>query len=634
MNLPWKHLRIIFFSLSMVLSNVSLAQVDKSLDDQKADCAKNSATQWSNSLNRCVGKAEDRQTRHDVIDCNKLADLEARKNCQLNIASQKSGISGNPEEAFSKTSGLQSRSLMVNGAYTVISAISYFGQDKAKSSCMCKSIFGVTSLGGVVTDILMKTKTKSKLKELQDKYKLEAKDTPFQAQKKALEYLKEEQQLVKEIAGMEKQRQMLLILGYGAAAATAGYEAFVNTSCWEDKASTSASPATPSTTAVPAIPAVGVEATAPADAPVAGIGSYASKFGSLLSNPPGIMVLAGIGAINSAMLYSAAGDQEKECDDNIKKIDLLITAFTDSFLNYCPNGRETLSDPNCYCYLDSGKENPNRTNSQTCIDLWAKNNYRLSAIADNYNGIAKNVDPLGCVNKNGKFDAKCDCKKFIDSKGQNSCMKSISIKTNGNELGLGYLNNSGFDNVTKALVNQAQGKGILSNISVGKLASAIAKQGLMNSQIFQKISNDPSKAMFTNPNDRNAMLKAQKALFNKDLMAKANSAFGGKNAAYGSIDRPLDAKLNDLVKAAENQAGLDLTGTGVGLHNKKLKKNEAFNFNVASDSANANHTQDFPEMKKNYNYKNSDISTKPDASIFEIISNRYLLSGLRKLFDN
>ena len=203
------------------------------LTAQKESCSKNTAMEWSSTMNRCVGKAQARQERHDAQNCNKLEDLAARKACHMQLATQKTGVTDNPEEAAGKVSSLQSRSTMINAATSIVSLISMFGSKKAGSSCMSKSIMGVTSLGGLATDIWMKIQTKKKLKSLQDKYQIDSATSPYDAQVRAMHYLKEEQQTVKKIAGQEKKRQMLLMIGYAAAAVAAGYESFTNASCWK-----------------------------------------------------------------------------------------------------------------------------------------------------------------------------------------------------------------------------------------------------------------------------------------------------------------------------------------------------------------------------------------------------------------
>jgi hypothetical protein len=366
----------------------------------------------------------------------------------------------------------------------------------------------------------------------------------------------------------------------------------------------------------------------------AGAETLSKSVGKFMGSPPGIMILAGIGTANSTILYQAAAEQEEESEANIKKIDKIIASFKDSWIAYCPNGRESLSEPDCYCYLETGAANPDRTKSQICIDLWAKNAYKLSAVAGDYNGISKFVDPVGCVTLNGAFDESCKCKKFLDSKGGNACMKSVALNVNGNALGIGYLNASGFNNVTKALTAQASGASILGSISTGQLASAIARQGDINNGLLTKIANDPEKKDFKIFNNNEDLYKAQNSIMPKSAVAAASGAFGG--SAIGSIasNRP-EGNLNNLIKAAEKKVGFDMSGSGKGLANKKGETKEQFAFNLNGDSANGNgagQLQDFPTAEKTYKIK-SDISKDSGASIFEIISNRYIQSGLKRLFD-
>lgn len=207
------------------------AAVEKIMADQLAACAKNTSMEWSASLNRCVTKAKALETRNETKACEGLESLEAKKACHLQIATKNAGVSDDPNKVGEKVSSLQSQSAVINAATTIVSALNFFAKEGAGSNCMSKSILGVTSLGGFATDIYLKIQTKKKLKGLQDKYVVGDNDNTYATQVKALEYLKEEQTVVKKIASAEKKRQMLLMIGYGAAAATAGYEMFTSSTC-------------------------------------------------------------------------------------------------------------------------------------------------------------------------------------------------------------------------------------------------------------------------------------------------------------------------------------------------------------------------------------------------------------------
>jgi hypothetical protein len=130
-----------------------------------------------------------------------------------------------------KMSDLQSRSALINTANTIVSVINMIAGPAKTSSCMCKKIFGITAFAGTVSDIFLKIKTKKTLESLANKYQIDSKTTAYDAQYKALQYLRDEQLAVADIASLEKKRQMLLMIGYGAAALTAAYETFGNAAC-------------------------------------------------------------------------------------------------------------------------------------------------------------------------------------------------------------------------------------------------------------------------------------------------------------------------------------------------------------------------------------------------------------------
>lgn len=199
---------------------------------QKEACSKNSAMEWNVELGRCVGKAAARQTRHEAQACDALTDIAAQKACHMRVAESKTGVSGDAEKEASKVNSLQSRSTIINTANTVVAAINMIAKDSSESKCMSKQIFGITALGGFLTDIYMKINTKKKLNSLKDKFVVDNKDNAYSSQVKALEYLKEEQEVIKKIASQEKKRQMLLMIGYGAAAATAVFETITNDACY------------------------------------------------------------------------------------------------------------------------------------------------------------------------------------------------------------------------------------------------------------------------------------------------------------------------------------------------------------------------------------------------------------------
>ena len=215
---------ILCFSTTQFAYGIDESSVTTEMTKQKTACTSNSAKEWNSKLNRCVGKQEAIDTRNEAKSCNAIEDLRAREKCHLSLAEKKTKLSSDPN---SLSQGNLGKSAIMNGvgtAYTVLGMINGMGSGKKESKCMSKKIFGITAMAGTATDIWLKIRAKKKMDSLAGKYKLEKTQNPYDAQVKALHYLKEEQETVEDIASAEKKRNMLLMLGYGAATAMAIYE--------------------------------------------------------------------------------------------------------------------------------------------------------------------------------------------------------------------------------------------------------------------------------------------------------------------------------------------------------------------------------------------------------------------------
>jgi hypothetical protein len=235
-------------------------KVESAMAAQVASCKANTAMEWSSTLNRCVGKAAARETRNDSMACSSIKDVDAREKCHLSLAENKTGLSADTEKL---NQGGTTGSMLMNGsiaaAYVISKMFSEKGRSGLTSGCTSKKILAVTSVAGLASDLYLKTSAKKKVKELEGKYALDKTSSAYEAQLKAFEYLKEEQQTVVKIAGLEKKRNLALMLGYAVAGGFAAYEmAFPsnNPQCYEAD-STDSNPAegTQTVTATPSPPA-------------------------------------------------------------------------------------------------------------------------------------------------------------------------------------------------------------------------------------------------------------------------------------------------------------------------------------------------------------------------------------------
>ncbi len=212
------------FSLLLVVTSSSLpintfAETDTTLDQQKKDCAANSSWEWNSAQNKCVQKKTDQTNRNEAERCAQIKDMAQREACNKALAEKMSGLSANTGTLYQGNK--DDAGMLMNTAYTIIAMINTGSMNLLNETCTSKKIFGLTAAVGVASDFYLKHQAKKKVDELNGKYKLEVADTASNAQVKAFQFLKDEQNTVADIASQEKTRNMLLMLGYGAAAVMA-----------------------------------------------------------------------------------------------------------------------------------------------------------------------------------------------------------------------------------------------------------------------------------------------------------------------------------------------------------------------------------------------------------------------------
>lgn len=349
-----------------------------------------------------------------------------------------------------------------------------------------------------------------------------------------------------------------------------------------------------------------------------------------LDSSYGIIVISGISTVYSKILYDAAEKQEKESKSNAEKVDKMIISFKNSYAAFCPKGREDMSDAKCYCYAEDGTKNNNRTNSQICVDLWNKNSYSLDGASKNYNLAVYDPDVAGCILTNGVFDETCKCKKLIDSNGKNACKKETSVSMPNDAFSTGLATAGGASDLLKFAANTSNGNPRFDLLNTATLGAKAIKSKQVADALLTKLDKGVSIPVITESN----VDKFAKAVIGaKNLENAMKSSNMAMNVSAARSDNP--AMVNAL-KQAEEKTGLVMSG-GNGLNAKKEKKKPGFDMNFGSDTPGSSNGQvlaDFPEEQKNYKFKNSDIVTDNTASIFEIISNRYVQSGLKRLFND
>jgi hypothetical protein len=359
----------------------------------------------------------------------------------------------------------------------------------------------------------------------------------------------------------------------------------------------------------------------------AGMASLFAPVQEFFATSAGIFTASIVSGLLAATLAGAAKQQKEKALSNADKIEEVKKRFEASISNLCPNGRTDLKEPKCFCYLEGGKKNLTHLNSATCVALFAKNDASEFRAAGDFSVSDPNEPKLGCVTRVGEFDPNCGCKKVQDTKGQNLCRKSglasINLGNVGNAINAGQT----LSTADKLFSNQLQPAQLnaanlnQNAINTKKVTDAIVAKGA------EKNINFPSKDklnLFANNLVKNiGSAKNLEAAKNSSVLASLQSS---------SPPKGLDpAKLKEAIA----KSGVEYEGGG----GKKAaaKENNDFNFGYGADTAQAGaggggKVEEY--MEKEYDYKNNDIVKRDDVAIWDVISNRYIQSGMKRLFEN
>lgn len=523
--------------------------------------------------------------------CQEMTDDAKRKECHDNFAKDKVDPveQGSWNQATWGMTGL-------NAIFAIIMFFNLAGSKDTGNTCHYRTVFKVTSVGGLLFDLYVKFMAEKNLTELQDDYKEESvNEDPYQAQIRAFNYLKDEQKEIAKIADLRYKEYLLLTIGY-------------------------------SLTAILAAVALTADATT--------FGASSGFSGCYTPNPdltwlahPGTTIGFSIaGGIYAGILMAAARAEKQDAEDREEKIDDIIEKFESSVAGYCPSGRENLAEPRCYCYTSDGKKNKDRTNSETCQNLWANDDRNFYADAGDYNK-QKNKNPVGCMTRNRKFDPECKCKKLKDKNGKNACYK-IPASAQITMPGLASHNNKFLKNIN----DLTNGNTSPSNLNAANLTQSAIALAKARNKMMEKLNKDrkiAKKKPFKVTSSSDA-----KALVNKLSPAALKATSGNLFAKAAPIKSPGLAKA---VKAAKKNPAMKkvmFSGSGKGLMARKKKKKAGFNLNFADGGAGGKVEDGFMDKSYNYAKNQNDIVDRDDVSIFQVITNRYNATGLQRLFGD
>lgn len=333
-----------------------------------------------------------------------------------------------------------------------------------------------------------------------------------------------------------------------------------------------------------------------------------------LNTPMARAAISGVLAGMSAMMWMHANKQARIAGNRAEYLRKLKQDFNDSLgaISCSAEERNLPSNANCYCYTEGGQRNSARGNSQVCQQLWSGQSI---AKAGDYNTLDFSNQKV-CISSSGSADETCACK------ASKSCLNAIP-SVSGN-LGVGAI--SVASNGLKPVNDLANG-----NVGAGNINGAAILQGA--ARLLDK-KNELAKKAGIDPKKSEKLARD----FEKDIMTSAGGATLPSRSASNlplnmspsDAARALEKELNNEGRSFENIGGAPaLAQPG----SKAVEDDGGFKFENPEQPAGPTDADKLAEvMKEDYNYNNNDI-TKSDSNIFNILSNRYQRSGMRRLFD-
>lgn len=362
-------------------------------------------------------------------------------------------------------------------------------------------------------------------------------------------------------------------------------------------------------------------------------------FRQFFTTSPGVSVLAGMGTLVAGLNLGFVVEDKKLLEKNIEKIKKIKKNFESVMEGRCVDkgDREDMSKPKCFCYTPSGKRNPKRTKSMTCKRYWAAFDSSIFKEAKDYSE-GKGKQRRGCVAFDGQIDPMCKCRDYKNPKGQgNACYKMkidmSQIGPIGKALPLGTLGSS-----VNSITSDPGSLGYLNYSEISRSAAAVREAGKQ----WLKKFNDRQRKLGRGPLDISPETLGKLATDMKNKMPELkmirDRADIPSKIYYNRPDKvSSDAKKSKKIKKDSEILAYKNLKKEAKEKVIKEKKQEEEVWNFEKMTGNQEQEDMMDEFKKDeYLYSKSDgeqVVKKESVSIFTVISQRYIKSGLKLLFQ-
>jgi hypothetical protein len=334
----------------------------------------------------------------------------------------------------------------------------------------------------------------------------------------------------------------------------------------------------------------------------------------LIRSPTTRAVLAGIFAGWSGFMFIHSLKQANISAERAKLLRSMKEEFnvTSGALNPCKSSdRDDPSKPTCYCYTAEGGRNPSRGGSAICQKLYAGRTIPNGRLSNNALGSTKI-----CISNTGTADAACVCRQT------KSCLKAGGINMSGINPGTMSMLQSG----TNPIDRIADGSTDIANVNGA---------GAMNNALRLFDANKQLEKTLPEFAKEKAKLKGpiEGALRSAASNSGMTAPFSNSGPGFSESMSPKQAALM-LEKELDESSGIQTSGGGdeiAGPGNAPAE--EALEFGMTPDQLATQEGQIAEVMAQELDYGGNDINQGSKTNIFEVLSNRYQRSGMRRLFD-
>ena len=333
------------------------------------------------------------------------------------------------------------------------------------------------------------------------------------------------------------------------------------------------------------------------------------KVSSAIGKPVTRLAINGVLGTWMGFMTSHMANQQKISQDRAAKLRSIKNDFASAggLINCSDDDRNDASKPKCFCFTSDNKFNTSRTNNTVC------------------NQALKEIDPIVkplpnvpkvCVNQGMAMDANCKCRST------NTCLKTTKS-----------FSMAGFNPSAFKMINAGAGPadGLFNGVTS---AGDITDSASINAARIQKAANDMVAKM-------DPQVSKQKDNYASGLEKSLIASAGGLSMNGSNNRSPLPSSPAAAASALdkelkENSSDIDVTTAGIqdkGGGGFDSVDEPTPEFGMNGEQIESQDIEIAEVMSQEVDFGSNDIKGS-DSNIFEVLSNRYQRSGMRRLFED